>query len=161
MSDFADFIKKDIHMNFSNEKKSSATNYIPKREQYFEGKIFFNFIDSEKKLEDYAKSIVYNKISQYSFLEMMAEMLLKSLLFYILATRTDDIECNLENCIKLIEEKMSDSAEESILTYMMHNMPIDHPARLFYASIEPLPKETFIEVRETLKAKLYETINDD
>lgn len=160
MSNFADFLKKDVQMNFSNEKKSSTINYIPKRDCYFEGKTFFNFIDSEEKLEDYAKLIVYNKISQHSFLEMMSEMLLKSLLFYILATRTDDIECNLENCIELIEEKMSDSAEESILTYMMHNLPPDHPTRLFYASIEPLPKQTFIDVREKLRQKLYEAIFD-
>lgn len=160
MSDFADFLKKDVQMNFSNEKRTSSINYIPKSDCYFEGKTFFNFIDSEKKLEDYAESIVYNKISEYSFLEMMVEMLLKSILFYILATRTDDIECNLENCIKLIEEKMSDSAEESLLTYMMHNLPPDHPARLFYASLEPIPKQTFIAVREKLRQKLYEAISD-
>lgn len=161
MSDFADFIKKDIKMNFSNEEKSSTTNYIPKKEYDFEGKIFFTFIDSEKSLEDYAKSIVYNKISNYTFSEMMAETLLKSLLYYIIATSTDDIECNLESCIKLIEEKMADTSEESQLTYMMHNMPLNHPARLFYASLEPLPKQDFIEIRETLRSKLYEAISDD
>lgn len=161
MSDFADFIKKDIKMNFSNEEKVSVTNYIPKRERYFEGKIFFTFIDSEKSLEDYAKSIVYNKISNYCFEEMMAEILLKSLLYYMIATRIDDIDCNLENCLKLLEDKMADTAEESQLTYMMHNMPLNHPARLFYASLEPLPKRDFINVRETLREKLYEVINDD
>lgn len=35
MSNFADFLKKDVQMNFSNEKKSSTINYIPKRDCYF------------------------------------------------------------------------------------------------------------------------------
>lgn len=86
------------------------------------------------------------------FWDDMAEMLMKSLIYYLLATRPPE-EQNLASCSELVRAANSNNGN-SLLGNLINQLPYDHPARMYYKNIEMLPEKTFGSVLGTLQSKL-------
>ncbi len=84
--------------------------------------------------------------------EDMAEMLLKALIYFLMATRPDE-EQNLASCAELVRAANSNSGG-NLLTELMNQLPYDHPARMNYKSIEIAPEKTYGSILSTLQSKL-------
>ena len=82
----------------------------------------------------------------------MAEMLLKALIYFLMATRPDE-EQNLASCAELVRAANSNSSG-NLLTELMNQLPYDHPARMNYKSIEIAPEKTYGSILSTLQSKL-------
>lgn len=82
----------------------------------------------------------------------MAEMLLKALIYYLLATRPEE-EQNLASCAELVRAANSNGGG-NLLTELMNQLPYDHPARMNYKSIEIAPEKTYGSILSTLQSKL-------
>lgn len=82
----------------------------------------------------------------------MAEMLLKALIYYLLATRPEE-EQNLASCAELVRAANNNGAG-NLLTELMNQLPYDHPARMFYKSIEIAPEKTYSSILSSLQSKL-------
>ena len=82
----------------------------------------------------------------------MAEMLLKALIYYLLATRPEE-EQNLASCAELVRAANSNGGG-NLLTELINQLPYDHPARMFYKSIEIAPEKTYSSILSTLQSKL-------
>ncbi len=82
----------------------------------------------------------------------MAEMLLKALIYYLLATRPEE-EQNLASCAELVRAANSSGAG-NLLTELMNQLPYDHPARMNYKSIEIAPEKTYGSILSSLQSKL-------
>lgn len=72
----------------------------------------------------------------------MAEMLLKALIYYLLATRPPE-EQNLASCAELVRAA-NNSGGGNLLTELMNQLPYDHPARMNYKSIEIAPEKHIV-----------------
>ena len=82
----------------------------------------------------------------------MAEMLLKALIYYLLATRPPE-EQNLASCAELVRAA-NNSGGGNLLTELMNQLPYDHPARMNYKSIEIAPEKTYSSILSSLQSKL-------
>ena len=82
----------------------------------------------------------------------MAEMLLKALIYYLLATRPEE-EQSLSSCAELVRAANNNGAG-NLLTELMNQLPYDHPARMFYKSIEIAPEKTYGSILSSLQSKL-------
>ena len=82
----------------------------------------------------------------------MAEMLLKALIYYLLATRPEE-EQSLSSCAELVRAANNNGAG-NLLTELMNQLPYDHPARMFYKSIERAPEKTYSSILSSLQSKL-------
>ena len=82
----------------------------------------------------------------------MAEMLLKALIYYLLATRPEE-EQNLASCAELVRAA-NNSGGGNLLTELMNQLPYDHPARMNYKSIEIAPDKTYSSILSSLQSKL-------
>ena len=82
----------------------------------------------------------------------MAEMLLKSLIYYLIATRPDE-EQNLASCAELVRAA-NNNGGSNLLTELMSQLPFEHPARMNYKSIEIAPDKTYSSILSTLQSKL-------
>ncbi len=86
------------------------------------------------------------------FWDDMAEMLMKSLIYYLKATRPLE-EQSLASCSELVRAANS-SRGDNLLTNLINQLPMEHPARKYYKNIEMLPEKTFGSVLGTLQSKL-------
>lgn len=86
------------------------------------------------------------------FWDDMGEMLMKALIYYLKAVRPPE-EQNLASCSELVRTANS-SGGDNLLTNLMNQLPLDHPARMYYKNIEMLPEKTFGSVLGTLQSKL-------
>ena len=86
------------------------------------------------------------------FWEDTAEMLLKSLIYYLLATRPAE-EQNLASCAELVRAA-NNNGGSNLLTELMNELPYDHPARMNYKSIEIASEKTYSSILTTLQSKL-------
>ena len=86
------------------------------------------------------------------FWDDSAEMLLKSLIYYLMATRPVE-EQNLASCAELVRAANTKGGN-NLLTEMMNELPYDHPARTNYKSIEIAPEKTYSSILSTLQSKL-------
>ena len=86
------------------------------------------------------------------FWDDTAEMLLKSLIYYLLATRPPE-EQNLASCAELVRAANNNSGS-NLLTELMNELPSDHPARTNYKSIEIASDKTYSSILTTLQSKL-------
>ena len=93
---------------------------------------------------------VQNKSDPYW--DDMAEMLLKALIYYLMATRPEE-EQNLASCAELVRAANSNGSG-NLLTELMSQLPYDHPARMFYKSIEIAPDKTYSSILSSLQSKL-------
>jgi len=82
----------------------------------------------------------------------MAEMLLKALIYYLMATRPEE-EQNLASCAELVRAA-NNNGGGNLLTELMNQLPYDHPARMNYKSIEIAPEKTYGSILSTLQSKL-------
>ena len=86
------------------------------------------------------------------FWDDSAEMLLKALIYYLMATRPDE-EQNLASCAELVRAANSNGGS-NLLTELISKLPYDHPARMNYKSIEIAPEKTYSSILSTLQSKL-------
>ena len=82
----------------------------------------------------------------------MAEMLLKALIYYLLATAPKE-EQNLASCAEMVRAA-NNSGGENLLTELISRLPYDHPARMLYKSIEIAPEKTYSSILSSLQSKL-------
>lgn len=82
----------------------------------------------------------------------MAELLLKSLIYYLIATRPEE-EQNLASCAELVRAA-NNKGGSNLLSELMEQLPYDHPARMYYKSIEIAPEKTYGSILSTLQSKL-------
>ena len=82
----------------------------------------------------------------------MSEMLLKALIYYLLATRPEE-EQNLASCAELVRAANKNGGS-NLLTDLMNQLPYDHPARMNYKSIEIAPEKTYGSILSSLQSKL-------
>ena len=82
----------------------------------------------------------------------MAEMLLKALIYYLMATRPKE-EQNLASCAELVRAANNKSGT-NLLTELMSELPYDHPARMNYKSIEIASDKTYASILSSLQSKL-------
>ena len=90
--------------------------------------------------------------SQDPFWDDMAEMLMKALIYYMLDARPRE-ERSLASCSELIRCANSGGGS-SLLSELINELPMGHPARMNYKNIEMLPEKTFGSVLGTLQSKL-------
>ena len=96
------------------------------------------------------QSDIQNKSDPYW--DDMAEMLLKALIYYLIATRPEE-EQNLASCAELVRAANSNGGG-NLLTELMNQLPYDHPARMNYKSIEIAPDKTYSSILSSLQSKL-------
>ena len=113
-------------------------------------------ISSEIDVDVIANTIVKGQKSEGGnsdpFWDDSAEMLLKALIYYLLATRPEE-EQNLASCAELVRAANSNGGS-NLLSELMSQLPYDHPARMNYKSIEIAPEKTYSSILSTLQSKL-------
>ena len=82
----------------------------------------------------------------------MSEMLLKALIYYLMATRPPE-EQNLASCAELVRAA-NNSGGSNMLTDLINQLPYDHPARMYYKSVEIASDKTYSSILSSLQSKL-------
>lgn len=113
-------------------------------------------IRSEIDVDVIANTIVKGQKSEGGnndpYWDDMAEMLLKALIYYLMATRPEE-EQNLASCSELVRAANANGGS-NLLTELMNQLPYDHPARMNYKSIEIAPEKTYGSILSSLQSKL-------
>ena len=126
------------------------------RPQYSDGYNPLMHVNSELDVDVIANTIVKGQKSEGStadpYWDDMAEMLLKALIYYLIATRPEE-EQNLASCAELVRAANSNGGG-NLLSELMSRLPYDHPARMNYKSIEIAPEKTYGSILSTLQSKL-------
>ena len=126
------------------------------RPQYSDGYNPLMHISSEIDVDVIANTIVKGQkedsASSEPFWDDSAEMLLKALIYYLMATRPEE-EQNLASCAELVRAANSNGGS-NLLTELISKLPYDHPARMNYKSIEIAPEKTYSSILSTLQSKL-------
>ena len=126
------------------------------RPQYSDGYNPLMHISSDIDVDVIANTIVKGQKSDGSnadpFWDDSAEMLLKALIYYLIATRPEE-EQNLASCAELVRAANTNGGS-NLLTELMSQLPYDHPARMNYKSIEIAPEKTYSSILSSLQSKL-------
>ena len=112
-------------------------------------------ISSELDVDVIANTIVKGQKTDSSsdpYWDDMAEMLLKALIYYLIATRPEE-EQNLASCAELVRAANKNGGS-NLLSDLMSQLPYDHPARMYYKSIEIAPEKTYGSILSSLQSKL-------
>ena len=113
-------------------------------------------IASERDVDIIANTIVKGQKGEGGgsdpFWDDSAEMLLKALIYYLIATRPEE-EQNLASCAELVRAA-NNKGGSNLLTDLMSVLPYDHPARMNYKSIELASDKTYASILSTLQSKL-------
>ncbi len=113
-------------------------------------------ISSELDVDVIANTVVKGQKSEGGandpYWDDMAEMLLKSLIYYLIATRPEE-EQNLASCAELVRAA-NNKGGSNLLTELISQLPYDHPARMYYKSIEIAPEKTYGSILSSLQSKL-------
>ena len=112
-------------------------------------------ISSEIDVDVIANTIVKGQKTESGsdpYWDDMAEMLLKALIYYLIATRPPE-EQNLASCAELVRAANTNGGS-NLLTNLMNQLPLDHPARMNYKSIEIAPEKTYGSILSSLQSKL-------
>lgn len=113
-------------------------------------------ISSEIDVDVIANTIVKGQTVEGSkadpYWDDMAEMLLKALIYYLMAVRPEE-EQNLASCSELVRAANSNGGS-NLLTELINQLPYDHPARMYYKSIEIAPEKTYGSILSSLQSKL-------
>ncbi len=124
--------------------------------QYSDGYNPLMHVSSELDVDVIANTVIKGQAQEGSksdpYWDDMAEMLLKSLIYYLLATRPDE-EQNLASCAELVRAANAKGGS-NLLTELINKLPYDHPARMYYKSIEIAPEKTYGSILSTLQSKL-------
>ena len=125
------------------------------RPQFSDGYNPLMHISSELDVDVIANTIVKgqkNDSGSDPYWDDMAEMLLKALIYYLIATRPEE-EQNLASCAELVRAANKNGGS-NLLTDLMNQLPYDHPARMNYKSIEIAPEKTYGSILSSLQSKL-------
>ena len=125
------------------------------RPQYSDGYNPLMHISSELDVDVIANTIVKGQKTDSGsdpYWDDMAEMLLKALIYYLIATRPEE-EQNLASCAELVRAANKNGGS-NLLTDLMNQLPYDHPARMYYKSIEIAPEKTYGSILSSLQSKL-------
>ena len=126
------------------------------RPEYSDGYNPLMHISSGLDVDVIANTIVKGQKSEGGssdpFWDDSAEMLLKALIYYLLATRPEE-EQNLASCAELVRAANTNGGN-NLLTELMSQLPYDHPARMNYKSIEIAPEKTYSSILSSLQSKL-------
>ena len=125
------------------------------RPQYSDGYNPLMHISSELDVDVIANTIVKGQKTDSGsdpYWDDMAEMLLKALIYYLLATRPEE-EQNLASCAELVRAANKNGGS-NLLTDLMNQLPYDHPARMNYKSIDIAPEKTYGSILSSLQSKL-------
>ena len=126
------------------------------RPQFSDGYNPLMHISSEIDVDVIANTIVKGQKedggSSEPFWDDSAEVLLKALIYYLMATRPEE-EQNLASCAELVRAANSNGGS-NLLTELISKLPYDHPARMNYKSIEIAPEKTYSSILSTLQSKL-------
>ena len=113
-------------------------------------------ISSELDVDVIANTVVKGQKAEGGnsdpFWDDSAEMLLKALIYYLMATRPEE-EQNLASCAELVRAA-NNKGGSNLLSELMSQLPYDHPARMNYKSIEIAPEKTYSSILSTLQSKL-------
>ncbi len=114
-------------------------------------------ISSELDVDVIANTVIKGQKSESSsgsdpYWDDMAEMLLKALIYYLIATRPEE-EQNLASCAELVRAA-NNKGGSNLLTELISQLPYDHPARMYYKSIEIAPEKTYGSILSSLQSKL-------
>ena len=114
-------------------------------------------IASELDVDVIANTVIKGQKSESSsssdpYWDDMAEMLLKALIYYLIATRPEE-EQNLASCAELVRAA-NNKGGSNLLTELISQLPYDHPARMYYKSIEIAPEKTYGSILSSLQSKL-------
>ena len=112
-------------------------------------------ISSELDVDVIANTVVKGQASESKsdpYWDDMAEMLLKALIYYLIATRPEE-EQNLASCSELVRAANTNGGS-NLLTELINQLPYDHPARMNYKSIEIAPEKTYGSILSSLQSKL-------
>jgi len=82
----------------------------------------------------------------------MAEILLKALIYYLIAARPPE-EQNLASCAEMVRAANTNGGN-NLLSELISALPYDHPARMYYKSIEIAPEKTYGSILSSLQSKL-------
>ncbi len=126
------------------------------RPQYSDGYNPLMHISSELDVDVIANTIIKGQQAEGGkadpYWDDMAEMLLKALIYYLIATRPEE-EQNLASCAELVRAA-NNNGGSNLLTELISQLPYDHPARMYYKSIEIAPEKTYGSILSTLQSKL-------
>ena len=126
------------------------------RPQFSDGYNPLMHISSELDVDVIANTIVKGQKGEGGgsdpFWDDSAEMLLKALIYYLIATRPPE-EQNLASCAELVRAA-NPNGGNNLLTELISQLPYDHPARMNYKSIEIAPDRTYSSILSTLQSKL-------
>ena len=115
------------------------------RPQFSDGYNPLMHISSELDVDVIANTIVKGQKGEGGgsdpFWDDSAEMLLKALIYYLIATRPPVRAAN-------------SNGGNNLLTELISQLPYDHPARMNYKSIEIAPDRTYSSILSTLQSKL-------
>ena len=125
------------------------------RPQYSDGYNPLMHISSNLDVDVIANTIVKgqgdgNKSDPYW--DDMSELLLKALIYYLIATRPEE-EQNLASCAELVRAA-SNNGGGNLLSNLINELPIDHPARMYYKSVELASDKTYASILSSLQSKL-------
>ena len=123
--------------------------------QYSDGYNPLMHISSELDVDVIANTIVKGQKTESGsdpYWDDMAEMLLKALIYYLVATRPEE-EQNLASCAELVRAANNNKGS-NLLTELISQLPYDHPARMYYKSIEIAPEKTYGSILSSLQSKL-------
>jgi len=113
-------------------------------------------IESELDVDVIANTIIKGQKSEGGgndpYWDDMAEMLLKALIYYLIADATEE-EQNLASCAELVRAANSNGGN-NLLSDLINRLPYDHPARMYYKSIEIAPEKTYGSILSSLQSKL-------
>ena len=113
-------------------------------------------ISSELDVDVIANTIVKGQKgeggSSDPYWDDMAEMLLKALIYYLIAVRPPE-EQNLASCAEMVRAANT-SGGNNLLSELIGALPYDHPARMYYKSIEIAPEKTYGSILSSLQSKL-------
>ena len=125
------------------------------RPQFSDGYNPLMHISSELDVDVIANTIVKGQKTDSGsdpYWDDMAEMLLKALIYYLIATRPEE-EQNLASCAELVRAANKNGGS-NLLSDLMGQLPYDHPARMYYKSIEIAPEKTYGSILSSLQSKL-------
>lgn len=125
------------------------------RPQYSDGYNPLMHISSELDVDVIANTIVKGQKTDSGsdpYWDDMAEMLLKALIYYLIATRPEE-EQNLASCAELVRAANKNGGS-NLLSDLIGQLPYDHPARMYYKSIEIAPEKTYGSILSSLQSKL-------
>ncbi len=130
-------------LNLVNPTSSDSYNPLQHIQNEIDVDVIANTIVKGQKSEGMASDPYWDN---------MAEILLKALIYYIIATRPPE-EQNLASCAELVRAANTNGGS-NLLTELMSQLPYDHPARMNYKSVEIASEKTYSSILSTLQSKL-------